>query len=304
MTGHVMRTVVSGGSGYVGRFIVERLLAAGHAVTVLERSAPDAAFFSGPVEFEHYDLGNGRISSAAFQSASFFVHSAFDHVPGKYRGGEGRDPDLFRRRNLGGSIALFEAAKEAGVSRAVFLSSRAVYGPRSSGVWLDETDEAMPDTLYGEVKRQAESALKQLSDENFQGISLRVTGVYGPAGKGRAHKWASLFDDYLAGKSISPRSGTEVHGGDLAEAVRLVLEHPDMPPDLLNVSDILLDRHDLLAIVQELTGSAWPLPARSDSAVINAMRTNRLRGLGWSPGGHSHLRSCIAELLLGSPGRG
>jgi len=294
------KAVVSGGSGYVGRFLVEGLLAAGHAVTVLGRTPPGVDFFSGPVAFEQCDLDSGRISPAAFQSASFFVHAAFDHVPGKYRGGEGDDPDAFRRRNLDGSIALFEAAKEAGVSRAVFLSSRAVYGTRPPGISLDEADEAIPDTLYGEVKLAAETALAQLSDENFRGISLRVTGVYGPAGKGGDHKWASLFADYLAGSPISPRAGTEVHGSDVAEAVRLVLEHPAAPPDLLNVSDILLDRHDLLAIVQDVTGSPRPLPERADAAAINAMRTERLRALGWTPGGLPRLRTCIAELLLGS----
>lgn len=294
------KTVVSGGSGYVGRFLVEGLLAAGHAVTVLGRTPPGVDFFSGPVAFEQCDLAGGRISPALFQSASFFVHAAFDHIPGKYRGGEGDDPDTFRRRNLDGSIALFEAAKEAGVSRTVFLSSRAAYGPRPPGTWLDEADEAIPDTLYGAVKLAAETALAQLSDEDFQGVSLRVTGVYGPAAKGREHKWASLFADYLAGRPIASRAGTEVHGTDVAEAVRLMLEHPAVPPNLLNVSDILLDRHDLLAIVQELIGSLQPLPERADSTAINAMRTERLRALGWAPGGLPRLRTCIAELLLGS----
>lgn len=289
-------TVVSGGTGYVGRFIVERLLKAGHKVVVLGRSTPSAGFFSAPVGFAPLDLDSGRVDPELFAAATFFVHAAFDHVPGRYRGGEGDDPETFRRRNLDGSIALFEAAKAAGVRRTVFFSSRAAYGTRAPGVWLDEADEAIPDTLYGEVKLEAENALQQLSNDSFLGISLRVTGVYGPAGPGRDHKWAGLFADYLAGRTIAPRAGTEVHGDDVAEAVRIVLEHP-APPDLLNVSDNLVDQHDLLAIVKELKGSPHPLPACAISTGINPMRTDRLRALGWAPGGEARLRTAVAQLL-------
>src|SRR5690606_27662555 len=108
-------TVVSGGTGYVGRFIVEGLLKAGHQVLVLGRMSPAEGFFSAPVAFAPLDLDSGKVDPDLFASASFFVHAAFDHVPGKYRGGEGDDPAAFRRRNLEGSVALFEEAKAAGV---------------------------------------------------------------------------------------------------------------------------------------------------------------------------------------------
>jgi len=289
-------TVVSGGTGYVGRFIVEGLLKAGHRVVVLGRTRPAEDYFSAPVGFVSLDLDSGIVAPDTFAPASFFVHAAFDHVPGKYRGGEGDDPEAFRRRNLDFSVALFKAAKAAGVLRTVFLSSRAAFGRRASGVWLEEADEALPDTLYGEVKLEAEIALGQLSDESFCGVSMRVTGVYGPAGPGREHKWAGLFADYLAGKPITPRAGTEVHGDDVAAAVRIAFKHP-APPARLNVSDILVDQHDLLGLVKELTGSPHPLPARADGAGVNPMRTDRLRELGWAPGGENLLRRTVAQLL-------
>ena len=290
------RTIVSGGTGYVGRFIVEGLLKAGHEVVVLGRTPPAEGFFSAPVAFAPLDLDSGKVDPDLFASASFFVHAAFDHVPGKYRGGEGDDPAAFRRRNLEGSVALFEEAKAAGVRRTVFLSSRAAYGTRAPGAWLDEADEALPDTIYGEVKLAGENALAQMSDGNFRGISLRVTGVYGPAGQGKAHKWEELFANYLAGKPIAPRAGTEVHGDDVATAVRIALEHA-APPGLLNVSDILVDRHDLLAMVRQLAGCPHPLPKRADVSLINAMRTDRLRALGWSPGGEARLSATVARLV-------
>jgi len=288
------RSFVSGGTGYVGRFIVEQLLAAGHQVTVMGRHPPSKGFFSGPVSFLPLSLEPAGASPELFQGADFFVHGAFDHLPGKYRGGEGTDPQAFRRRNLDGSIALFQAAKAAGVRRVAFLSSRAVYGTQPAGILLGEEDEARPDTLYGQVKLEAERALAGLGAPSFHGVSLRITGVYGPAGKGRRHKWADLFENYMAGQAIDSRIATEVHGQDVGRAVRLVLEMRDPPPFVLNVSDILVDRHDLLAMVQKETGSVHPLPPRADKQAVNAMRTERLRSLGWQPGGLARLEETVA----------
>jgi len=292
-------SIVSGGTGYVGRFVVEGLLAAGHQVTVMGRQPPKKGYFSQPVRFLPLSLEPEEVSEAAFERTDFFIHGAFDHVPGKYRGGEGEDAEGFRRRNLDGTIALFDAAKRAGVRSIVFLSSRAVYGSRPAGEWLDETDEAHPDTLYGEVKLAAEKALQDLCGQDCRGVSLRITGVYGPAGPGKPHKWADLFADYLAGREIEPRVATEVHGQDVAAAVRLVLEGPKQEEAVLNVSDIIVDRRELLAIVKREKDSPHPLPPAGDPSQVNAMRTGRLRALGWTSGGVRLLEDTVVSLLRG-----
>ncbi|WP_295813206.1 NAD(P)-dependent oxidoreductase [uncultured Nitratireductor sp.] len=294
-------SIVSGGTGLVGRFIVEALLAAGHRVTILGRRAPAEAYYSQAVAFAPMELEPTLISTALFEGADFFVHAAFDHAPGKYRGGEGDDAAGFRRRNLDGSIAVFRAARAAGVKRAVFLSTRAVYGPRPPGAMLDEIDLCHPDTLYGSVKLAAERALSEMSGDGFVGISLRVTGVYGSAGNGRSHKWATLFDDYLAGRTVAPRVATEVHGDDVGAAARLILEVPakSLAGGIFNVSDLILDRRDLLALLARESGCDNPLPDEGDISAVNAMKTDRLRALGWSPGGTALLKRTVPELLGG-----
>lgn len=287
-----MTVLVTGGTGFVGRFIVEALLRQGRSVRVMGRTP---GFFSAPVGFVQGSLDPDCAPSAAFDGVTRLVHAAFDHVPGRYRGGEGDDPAAFRRRNLDGSVALFEAAKRAGVGCAVFLSSRAVYGIQPSGADLFETTEPHTDTLYGEVKLAAEQALIAMSDDGFCGVSLRVTGVYGPDAAGRPHKWSGLFADYLSGRPVEPRRASEVHGDDVAAAVLAALDAPE-PPPVLNVSDILLDRHDLLAIVKSATGSPHPLPPRSGEPV-NAMDCDLLRSLGWRPGGMDLLERTVRALL-------
>ena len=288
-----MNVLVTGGTGYAGRFIVEALLAAGHAVSVSGRSRPEDNVFSGPVDFLSGDLDPENASPALFEGCDAFVHAAFHHVPGKFRGGEGDDPQSFRRLNVDGSLALFEAAKKAGVGRAVFLSSRAVYGTQLPGSVLTEETEPHPDTLYGEVKRSVEQGIAAMAGETFLPATLRVTGIYGPAGPGRRHKWADLFADFEAGSDIAPRVGTEVHGDDMAAAVRLMLEGDAdairAAGSLFNVSDILLDRHDLLAGYAILTGCANPLPERADAPAYNAMDCSRLEALRWTPQGRLDL---------------
>lgn len=289
------RILVTGGTGYVGRFIVERLLADGDAVAVFGRNQPPPGFFSKPVGFLAGDLEPRTFRPEMFADFDAVVHAAFDHLPGRYRGGEGDDPESFVRRNRDGSVALFEAAKRAGMSRVIFLSTRAVYGPKAAGTVLKEDTPAMPDTLYGKVKLDVEDALLAMADADFIPVALRITGVYGPAAPGRPHKWADLFGDYLAGKEIAPRAGTEVHGEDVAAAIRIAIDRPTSP--ILNVSDLMVDRHDLLAIVRDATGSAHPLPGRADTSAINEMDCTKLKSLGWTPGGRPLLERTVRALL-------
>lgn len=282
-----MSVAITGATGLVGRFFVEQALGAGQAVTVLSRSAPPRGMFSGPVTHQPYQLGN-----APKIAAKTLIHCAFAHVPGRYRGGEGNDPDGFRAANLHGSTVLFKAARDSGVRRVVFLSSRAIYGDQPPGL-VPETAAPNPSTLYGVVKLAAEQALADLSGPDFTGHPLRATGVYGPAAPGNPHKWATLFRDFQRGAPIAPRKGTEVHGADLARAAEAL---KSAPSGAYNVTDMLLDRRDLLRRVAGLTGCTHPLPAPADGP-FSAMDASKLRGYGWHPGGMALLQKTLPELI-------
>ncbi|SIS77239.1 NAD-dependent epimerase/dehydratase family protein [Paracoccus saliphilus] len=272
-----MRIVLTGASGVVGGFALHAARAAGHDVTILDRR-------------NGYTLGD----TPDLSGHHALIHCAFSHQPGRYRGGEGDDPEGFRRTNLEGSIRLFDAAADSGVKRILFLSSRAVYDGHPPDIELTDDLPASPANLYGEVKARAEDHMHSL---DLHGTAIRATGIYGP---GPAHKWRELFTDYLTGKTIAPRVSTELHGDDLAHAMLLLLDQ-DAPPPSVNASDLILDRHDLLAEVQRLTGSDSPLPPRADANALRVMRCDRLAAIGWRPGGIGMLRASLPAMLDPAP---
>ena len=289
--------LVTGGSGFVGRFIVDALHRGSWQVTVAGRHRPQPGSLPSATAFLPLELEPSHDFGGALQGFDALVHAGFSHVEGHYRGGEGTDINGFWDRNFLATLRLFAAAETVGIQRAVFLSSRAVYGRQPPGQTLSEATACRPDTHYGLIKLAGEDYLN--SRPSLCGVSLRVTGVYGPSAPGARHKWSSLFSAYLAGRSIAPRFGTEVHGRDVGQAVLLMLEAPAerVCGRVFNVSDLALDRQDLLARLRDHRGSRHALPARADAAAYNVMETDRLRSLGWHPGGQALFERTVADML-------
>ncbi|MHA7874034.1 NAD-dependent epimerase/dehydratase family protein [Roseivivax sp.] len=267
-----MKVALTGAGGVVGGLIAAALAARGDSI--LRLGGPD------------WQLGG---PAPDFGGAEALVHCAFHHAPGRFRGGDAGDPEGFRAKNHSGSRALFEAAVDAGVTRILFLSSRAVFDGYPRGTRLTEDLPPRPAEIYGEVKAGAEAALAALP---VSSVALRATGVYGP---GPANKWRGLIADYLAGRAVAPRIGTEVHGADLAEAVALLLDAPGVTGPV-HCSDLLLDRRALLAEVASLTGAAHPLPAATADAP-GVLDCARLAELGWRPGGMERLRADLPAMI-------
>ncbi|WP_411837193.1 NAD-dependent epimerase/dehydratase family protein [Paracoccus sp. ME4] len=268
-----MRVALTGAGGILGQALSRALAAAGHRVTPLDRA---------------HGWALGQPVDLAGQDA--LIHAAFAHAPGRYRGGEGDDPAGFVAANLDGTRRLFDQAAAAGVGRVLFLSSRAVHDGHPAGLRLPDDLPARPTTLYGQVKAQAEAHLAALP---VRGTAIRATGVYGP---GAAWKWAGLIADYRAGRPIAPRVATEVHADDLARAALLLMDRAEAPATV-NCSDLVLDRHDLLTRVQQLTGCPHPPPPRADATGLRIPDCAALTALGWRPGGTALLARTLADCV-------
>ena len=172
-----MRVLVTGGAGFIGSHLVERLLVEGHSVRVLDNLS------SGRTEglpAEGYELVEGDVRDRAIVEASLdgvdqvFHLAALVSVPASTQA-----PQECYGVNLAGSLQVLEASRAAGVKRIVLASSAAVYGDFLGPV--SETTPAAPLSPYAASKLGMEQAAKMFSDTfGLQTVCLRFFNVYGP----------------------------------------------------------------------------------------------------------------------------
>ena len=293
-----MRVALTGATGIVGRFIAARLAAEGCDIVALARPESDRTGFDFPMTWIEGDLNAETALESLVEGADALVHSAYDHLPGLYRGGEGDDVEGFWRTNLLGSLRLLHAANGCDVGRIVVLSSRAVFG-RPSATRVGDDHPPSPDTHYGAHK----AALEGLASVYPRTACIRPTGVYGltlPPGRS---KWLDMARDVIAGQPIKmARTSTEVHGDDVAAAVWLLLtaREADVAGRVFNCSDLVVSTREIAERMYAAhgidKGSRPALPEEFAPPEI-IMRCDGLRALGWRPGGRRRLQATIRALL-------
>jgi len=133
------RILVTGGSGFIGRYVVSVLTADGAQVRVVDlKPHPDPS-----VEIVVGDLGDPEVLSASFQGGvDSIVHLAA--VTSVLRSLE--QPELTYRTNVAATAGLLEAARSAGTTSLVFASTNAVTGPlhpsaADQRVWAGDAGE-------------------------------------------------------------------------------------------------------------------------------------------------------------------
>jgi nucleoside-diphosphate-sugar epimerase len=296
-----MRVAITGGTGYVGRYIIDALVAGGHDVRVLVRNKDKPLGLPKAVEVVSGGLDPDADFRHLVDGANALVHAAYQHVAGRYRGGEGDDLAGFMRVNVGGSLALLAAAQRAGVERCVVFSSRAVYGRRPPGTRLTEDMGIAPDTHYGAAKAALEAfAASFARQDGWCVCALRPTGVYGLASPPGRSKWLGLVRSLLDGEdNVEARAGTEVHGADVARAAILLLQAPagSVAGRAFNCSDLVVTTRDIAGHVARLAGRDVPLPPASDAGALNIMTCEGLTALGLTFSGQALLEKTIGDLI-------
>ena len=238
--GQQMRVLVTGGAGYVGSVSVERLLAAGHAVTVLDSLATGhRQVVPEGVRLIVANVGDRALVEQTLHDAEI---EAVLHCAGFSLVGESMtEPQRYFRANVIDAIGLLDAMHAAGVRRVVFSSSAAVYGMPDS-VPIEERHPLAPINTYGLTKRAFESALEAYARAyDWGAVSLRYFNAAGASERfGEDHRpEAHLIPNTLAaalggpelklfGNDYPTPDGTcirdYVHVEDLADAHLVALE--------------------------------------------------------------------------------
>ena len=291
-----MRVTLTGASGIVGRFVAARLAREGCEIVALARPGTDRTGFDFPITWIEGDLENEAALVSLVRGADALVHSAYDHVAGQYRGGEGDDVEGFWRTNLLGSLRLMHAAAGFGVGRIVVLSSRAVFG-RPAKTRVGDTRATSPNTHYGALK----VALEGLAGVYPGTTCVRPTGVYGLTHPSSRSKWFNMARDVIDGRPITTaRTSTEVHGDDVAAAVWLLLtaREADVAGRAFNCSDLVLSTREIARrMYAGHAVDAGPTLPGEMPPPDDIMRCDGLRALGWRPGGRRLLQATIRALL-------
>jgi UDP-glucose 4-epimerase len=309
--------LVTGGAGYIGSVVAAQLVAAGHDVVVLDDlSTGHADAVPAGAEFVHGDLRAEaeRLLAAGLEAVLHFAAKSL--VPESVR-----DPDLYWRQNLGGSLALLEAMRRTGVRPIVFSSTAAVYGEPEQ-MPIEESAPLRPASPYGATKAAVDTALAEHARMHGTGaVSLRyfnVAGAYRDDRNWLGERHASethLIPNILAaaasgtgevsifGDDYPTPDGTcirdYIHVSDLGRAHLLALracapgEH-----QVYNLgSGSGFSNREVLTACREVTGRDIPArtaPRRAgDPAVLIASRERIRADLGWEP--DRGLRDMVAD---------
>jgi nucleoside-diphosphate-sugar epimerase len=272
-----LNVLVTGGAGYIGCVLVERLLDRGYKVRVLDRmywGEEPLATVRDRVELEVADVR--RMPPGVLDGIGAVIHLAglSNDPTAEY------DPEANWQMNALATEALGLACVEAGVERLVFASSCSLYDGLAPGMH-DEESELEPRGAYATSKRYAEERLLELVDRGLCPAILRNGTVYGFSPRMRFDLVVNTFvKDALLHERL------DLHGGgwmwrplvdvkDVADAMIAVMEAPadDVRGEIFNVLHSNYQIRELAMLVAgsvQLLGrtvalSEQPLPPRTRS---------------------------------------
>ncbi|MGV9539090.1 UDP-glucose 4-epimerase GalE [Streptosporangium sandarakinum] len=301
-----MKLLVTGGAGYIGSVVAAQLVEAGHQVTVLDDlSTGHADAVPAGARFVE-----GSITDAADALAGMdgVLHFAARSLVGE----SVREPTLYWNHNLGGTLALLDAMRAAGVGRIVFSSTAAVYGePERSPI--EESDPTRPTNPYGASKLAVDTALTAFAGVySLAAVSLRYFNVGGAhtARDGRSYRERHTVETHLIPNvlavALGGRESVDVFGTDYPTADGTCVRDYIHVADLARAHLLALDAcapgehkvynlgsgtgfsvREVIEVCREVTGHPIPAVVRErrpgDPAVLVASSARIQRELGWKP---------------------
>jgi nucleoside-diphosphate-sugar epimerase len=271
-----MRWSISGGAGFLGLHLARRLLRDGHDVRTLDLAPLEDKELERSVEELRGDVRDQRATARLCDGADVLVHAAAALPIQASR-------EAIRSANVDGTAVTFAAALEAGVRRAILISSTAVYGiPKHHP--LREDAPLVGVGHYGESKIEAERVARRAGRRGLEVVVLRPKTFIGPE---RLGVFEILFDWIREGRRVPILGdGTNRYQllavEDLVEA-SLAAAEAEAAGETFNVGATAFGnvRSDLEALINHAgSGSRLrPVPARPAELALRALELARLSPL-------------------------
>lgn len=243
--------LVTGGAGFIGSHLVDRLLAAGHKVTVID----DFNDFYNPelkrqnisqhLSSPHYQLAEGDIRDSSFLDKVFSAapYTAVIHLAARAGVRPSlEEPVLYQQVNVAGTQNIFECCRKYSIKKCVFASSSSVYGINSKIPFSEEDNIAKPISPYAATKAAGELLAHVYSHlYDIQIVCLRLFTVYGPRQRPdlAINKFTRLIDNGqpipLFGDGTTRRDYTYID--DIMAGILGALAYQDTQYEVINLGN-------------------------------------------------------------------
>jgi nucleoside-diphosphate-sugar epimerase len=225
-----MKILITGNSGFIGRFLARKLVEKNYAVVGLDIKQDNHArdyvqCFEGDI------LRKGDVEKTV-ELADFIIHLAAKHHD------FGISEEEFYKVNVEGTKNLLDCASRKNIKKFIFVSSVAVYNDENMPV--DEATELKPNNFYGKSKLEAEDLVREWVDKDTTRsvIIVRPAVVFGPYNYANMYK---LIDNIYKGKFIFVGRGDNIKSvayvENLVDAIIFSMERMKPGLNIFNYSD-------------------------------------------------------------------
>jgi UDP-glucose 4-epimerase len=283
-----MKTIVTGGAGFIGSHLVDRLISEGHEVLVFDNLSTgrrENLAQHSRLRIEYVDIAEFKDIAPLFEGAEWVFHLAAlaDIVPSIQR------PLEYHRANVDGTIAVLEASRRAGVRRFIYAASSSCYGIPDQFP-TPETADVRPAYPYALTKFLGEQTVLHWGQVyRLPVVSLRFFNVYGPRSR-TSGTYGAVFGVFLAQK-LNGLPFTVVGDGNqtrdftyVTDAVRafVLAAESDVRNEVFNVGSG--GTYSVNRLVELLGGPVVHIPKRpGEPDCTFADITKIRRQLGWEP---------------------
>ena len=285
-----MKSIVTGGGGFIGSHLCEKLLKAGHSVTVIDNFSigrkSNLSKIKNKIKIHNKDIKNYNSIKNLFKNVDNVFHLAAlaDIVPSI------DEPEKYYTTNVTGTLNVLKLSSQNKVKRFIYSASSSCYGiPKKYPT--KETSEIDPQYPYALTKRLGEELVLHFAKVyKLNATSLRFFNVYGPRAR-TSGTYGAVFGIFLAQK-LANKPFTIVGNGkqtrdftfvaDIVDAILRVNKSKNLSGEILNVGSGRTT--SINKIAKLLGGKKIAIPKRPGEPDITFADINKIkRKTGWRP---------------------